>query len=739
MNHRAARLLTGALAIVLLPFTGPVSSAQAVGTTLIVTTTADSGAGSLREAITLAQVTADDDTITFDPTVFASGSLHTITLASTLPTISKPLTIAGPGQNVLAISGNDTVRVFFIDQGNNTAPGVRVSMSDLTVTHGWPGSAGEDGGAIRAKRCQLTITRVTVSHSRGDDGGGVFSESTRFTAIDSIFEDNTARYGGAILNNYSDTGEVNSFIDLQGSTFRRNSAAYGGAIFAARPLILTNSVVTQNSATIYGGGVTVAYGYVHTITGSTLTVNTAPLGGAIVATGMGETKGMLTVSGSTITGNTATTDHGGGGIYMDSAILKILNSTLDNGAQGNCRPNWYTSGNTLSYSNLTDTTGSTISDNTCSQFDRAVLITSFTAAANGTTSIVRTYEDPPFLIGDTVRICQRNSCTTTGTKTGTVTSVSAADDTFAVTALGAISAWNGSTGQYGAAWVNLPKIASVTPADGGAAGGTAVTISGTGFGNPAATPAPSVGVTLGGVPASSFTLVDDSTIQAVTPAGRGSVAVGVTSNAVTAAPASTSLLGAFTFISPDPEPIDPIPASAPRDVIATGGNASASIAWSDPESSGSYPVTNYQATSLPGRHTCLVAAPLHECTITGLTNGTTYTFTLQALTGAGWSQASQVSNSVVPAPASQAMITITGSRAGRMISVDGTTTGLVADAVVTPWSSKSGADFAPGRPVLVSADGTFAWSRRANAAETWRIYFTSTDGGRSQIVTISAR
>ena len=74
--------------------------------TFNVTSLADSGAGSLRDAIGQANAAPGADTITF-------GVTGTITLASTIP-ILGPLTIQGPGAASLSISGNDAVRIFSI-------------------------------------------------------------------------------------------------------------------------------------------------------------------------------------------------------------------------------------------------------------------------------------------------------------------------------------------------------------------------------------------------------------------------------------------------------------------------------------------------------------------------------------------------------------------------------------------------------------------------------------------------
>lgn len=76
--------------------------------TILVTSNADSGAGSLRAAIETANTTPGADTITFDPTVFAVPGQHTINLLTasaeninTALYISDDVTITGPGANVL--------------------------------------------------------------------------------------------------------------------------------------------------------------------------------------------------------------------------------------------------------------------------------------------------------------------------------------------------------------------------------------------------------------------------------------------------------------------------------------------------------------------------------------------------------------------------------------------------------------------------------------------------------------
>src|SRR5262245_2397360 len=68
-----------------------------------VTTLADGGNGSLRDAITQANTNAGADTITFQ-----SGLTGTIVLTGGELNIMDDLVIAGPGANKMTVSGNDT-------------------------------------------------------------------------------------------------------------------------------------------------------------------------------------------------------------------------------------------------------------------------------------------------------------------------------------------------------------------------------------------------------------------------------------------------------------------------------------------------------------------------------------------------------------------------------------------------------------------------------------------------------
>ena len=72
--------------------------------------------------------------------------------------------------------------------------------------------------------------------------------------------------------------------------------------------------------------------------------------------------------------------------------------------------------------------------------------------------------------------------------------------------------------------------------------------------------------------------------------------------------------------------------SAPQNVKATAGNASATVTWLAPATPGTYATEYYRVVASPGGKALFVAASQLKASMTGLTNGTTYTFVVYAVT-----------------------------------------------------------------------------------------------------------
>jgi fibronectin type 3 domain-containing protein len=118
----------------------------------------------------------------------------------------------------------------------------------------------------------------------------------------------------------------------------------------------------------------------------------------------------------------------------------------------------------------------------------------------------------------------------------------------------------------------------------------------------------------------------------------------------TASVTATNSAGTST---PSPDSDSVTPAAAPNKVAtptAVAGPNRATITWAPATANGT-PVTGYRVTTSPGGDTCSAGGADTSCTLTGLTNGTAYTFTVEAISDAGLSPASSPSTAVTPAGA----------------------------------------------------------------------------------------
>ena len=148
-----------------------VASAEAA--TFTVTTTADSGAGSLRQAILDANAAAGPDTIDFN---IAGAGVKTITPTSALPTITEAVTIDGTtqpgfaGLPLIELNGSS---------GPALSDGLRITASDCVirglVINRWKGDGIEiQGGANNVvEGCYVGVSN-TGSADQGNALSGVF-------------------------------------------------------------------------------------------------------------------------------------------------------------------------------------------------------------------------------------------------------------------------------------------------------------------------------------------------------------------------------------------------------------------------------------------------------------------------------------------------------------------------------------------------------------------------------------
>ncbi len=246
---------------------------------ITVSTSADSGAGSLRQAVLDAAV---GEEIQFSVT-------GTITLTSGQIQISQNLTITGPGTANLTIDGNNNSRIFYVSAGT-------VNISGVTLDNG---NSASYGGAIENEGT-LNLTNCVITNC---DANGIGNG-----------------YGGAI-DNYGGT------VTLQDCTLSGNTATDdGGAIRNEGGTVnVTNCTINGNTASGAGGGIQ-AYSGTLNVTNSTISGNNATDGGGGIADSNGTPAPTITIVQCTITNNTSTS--GGGGLDLGTITANMKNTIL---------------------------------------------------------------------------------------------------------------------------------------------------------------------------------------------------------------------------------------------------------------------------------------------------------------------------------------------------------------------------------------------------------------------------
>jgi len=280
-----------------------------------VTNLADSGSGSLRQAIGL---TPSGGTIDFAPSV--SGS---ITLTSAGLEIARNLSIIGPGPAVVTINGDLAFQVLHIDSG------FTVTVSGLTIANGRGGAT----GAGIFNEGNLTLSNCTIAGQRTatGDGAGIYNNHNSLTLIQSTVANNTtaAGNGAGIYNNDGTLTITNSTL----SSNAISGSGNGGAIYVNSGIAsLTNVTLSGNTASSagsQGGGIFINNATVN-LTNTTIAGNRAGTAG-----GMRINMGSSNLRNTIVASNTADTAPDLSGT-VHSAVSNLIgvNSGLSGITQG---------------------------------------------------------------------------------------------------------------------------------------------------------------------------------------------------------------------------------------------------------------------------------------------------------------------------------------------------------------------------------------------------------------------
>ena len=305
---------------------------------LTVDTTADDGSltacddttpndCSLRGAITVANANPGADTV-----VLPSGT-YTLTIAGTgedanatgdldvtddlalqgadaATTIIQACAVVAPATTCQAVD-----RVLDVDPG---AKGITVMVSGVTLRNGFaPSNNFDDGGGGVRNRGALTITDGVVIANAVDplgsgSGGGICHRAGTLTLVRSHVDGNQsgATAGGIFVGSGIGLGSAPAALAVNDSTVSGNqSGGSGGGIYTGASNVAGKPLITVARSTIAGN------------------VAATQDGGGIR---MG--RGTLTISDSTISGNSAA-NLGGGVVFFDAGLGHVFTNVTISGNQ----------------------------------------------------------------------------------------------------------------------------------------------------------------------------------------------------------------------------------------------------------------------------------------------------------------------------------------------------------------------------------------------------------------------
>ena len=252
-------------------------------------------------------------------------------------TISNALSLTMPGDSIFVAPAtyHETLFIYF----------------NLEIIGSGAKTTIVDGGGVNSQvvvvgsepKVQVKLSGMTFRNGAGqEDGGGIYNCFGTLTVIDSIITGNRITrgggsfgYGAGIYNCPSST------LTLINTTISNNSALIGGAICNGGTLTILNSTISGNVAREHEGGGIANYGTL-TITNSTFSGNVArpslfgSAAGGILNGGLFQSSGTLSINNSTLSGNVARGGKGGA-IFNDQGSSVVLqNNIVANNTGGNC-------------------------------------------------------------------------------------------------------------------------------------------------------------------------------------------------------------------------------------------------------------------------------------------------------------------------------------------------------------------------------------------------------------------
>jgi hypothetical protein len=236
----------------------------------------------------------------------------TYRLATALPAVGTPLTIAGNGSTIERSTAPGTPDFTML----TVASGGSLTVRDLSFRDG----TAQNAAAAIVSDGTLTVTGGAFTGNTTSGYGAAIGNYGTLTVSGAAFSGNRAADGGAIVNFGTAT--------ITASSFQGNEASFsGGALHNEGSISITGGAFTGNTATADGGGLFNGVdGTRDTVSGTNFSGNHARNGGSLY------NEDVLTLTGALIAGSSAAGD--GGGIYSDWVLTAARSAITANTAAG---------------------------------------------------------------------------------------------------------------------------------------------------------------------------------------------------------------------------------------------------------------------------------------------------------------------------------------------------------------------------------------------------------------------
>jgi len=297
--------------LVLLAVAAACVPAAAAANPYPVTNTADSGEGSLRQAILAANSHMGLDSIPIDV-------IGTIGLETALPTITDDVAIVGPGAGQVTVRREAALDFRIFD----FAPTVTASLSGVTVANGRE----QAGAGIRNGSGSLTLTGVVVTGNRAVTEGG---------------EQAVVRAGGILSSGPLTLRESHIHDNLVvASNGSKQTVATGGGVETFGALTVERSTVSDNhvEALGEGGQQVVAKGGGLLVLGGPVAIRESTVSGNSILAAEGTSQNVawgggvqgsgVELTGSTVTGNSIASDESALGANLQHFATTVVRNSI---------------------------------------------------------------------------------------------------------------------------------------------------------------------------------------------------------------------------------------------------------------------------------------------------------------------------------------------------------------------------------------------------------------------------